>query len=63
MSNGQINKTYRTEVLNCYVFDPLDEVTDVTADWLHLYYNHQRLHESLRRIPPVECRVKQCPNF
>ena len=58
----RFNKTYRTEVLDCYVFDSLQEVRDMTADWLHRY-NHHRPHESLGRVPPVEYRVKQFPNL
>jgi hypothetical protein len=53
---------YRTEVLDCYIFDSLQEVGDMTADWLHRY-NHHRPHESLGRIPLVEYRVKQFPNL
>ena len=53
---------YRTEVLDCYVFDSLKEVRDMTADWLHRY-NHHRPHEALGRIPPVEYRVKLFPNL
>ena len=34
----------------------------MTADWLHRY-NHQRPHEALGRIPPVEYRVKLFPNL
>ena len=56
----RFNKTYRTEVLDCYVFDNLQEVRDMTADWLHRY-NHHRPHEALGRIPPVEYRVKLFP--
>ncbi len=58
----RFNKTYRTEVLDCYVFESLQEVRDMTADWLHRY-NHQRPHEALGRIPPVEYRVKLFPNL
>ena len=45
-----------------YVFDSLQEVRDMTADWLHRY-NHHRPHEALGRIPPVEYRVKLFPNL
>ena len=48
----RFNKTYRTEVLDCYVFDRLQEVRDMTADGLRRY-NHHRPHEALGRIPPV----------
>lgn len=36
----RFNKTYRTEVLDCCVFESRQEVRDMTADWLHRY-NHQ----------------------
>jgi putative transposase len=58
----RINKTSLTEVIGCYVFDRLKEVRDMTADWLH-GYNHQRPHEALGRIPPVEYRVELFPNL
>ena len=57
----RFNKTYRTEVLDCHVFDSLQEVRDMTVDWLHRY-NHRRPHESLGRNPHVEYRVKPFSN-
>lgn len=58
----RFNKTYRIEVLDCYVFDLLHEVKQLTEDWLH-HYNHHRPHESLGHTLPVECRVKQFHNL
>lgn len=58
----RFNRTYRTEVLDCYVFDSLQEVRDMTTDWLHRY-NHHRPHESLGSVPPVEYRVQKFPNL
>lgn len=48
MQNGYIerfNKTYRTEVLDCYVFTSLNEVRRMTEDWRHRY-NHERPQRS-----------------
>ena len=58
----RFNKTYLTEVLECYIFDPLYEVRQMTVDWLHRH-NHHRPHELLGRILPLEYRVKQFPNL
>lgn len=58
----RFNRTYRTEVLDCYVFESLQEVRSMTEDWLHRY-NHHCPHESLGRIPPVAYRVKRFPNL
>lgn len=58
----RFNKTCRTEVLDCYVFESRQEVRDMTANWL-LRYNHPRPHEAPGRIPPVEYRVKLFPNL
>ena len=58
----RFNKTYRTEVLDCYVFDSLAEVRAMTADWLQRY-NHHRPHEALGRVPPVEYRIKRFPDI
>ena len=46
----RFNKTYRTEVLDCYVFTSLNEVRRMTEDWWHRY-NHQRPHRALGGAP------------
>jgi putative transposase len=47
----RFNKTYRTEVLDAWVFTSLAEVREVTEDWLERY-NSERPHRSLGRVPP-----------
>ena len=54
MQNGLIerfNRTYREEVLDCYVFETLGEVRRMTAEWI-TRYNEIRPHESLGDIAP-----------
>jgi putative transposase len=54
MQNAYIerfNRTYRTEVLNAYVFETLGEVRRMTSDWL-VRYNEHRPHESLGDLSP-----------
>lgn len=48
----RFNKTYRTEVLNAYVFESLDDVQQITESWL-IEYNEERPHESLGGVPPL----------
>ena len=36
----RFNRTNRTKVLDCYVYDSLQEVRDMTGDWLHRYNHH-----------------------
>lgn len=47
----RFNRTYRTEVLNAWVFTSLTEVREVTEGWLERY-NTERPHRSLGRVPP-----------
>ena len=51
----RFNRTYREEVLNCYLFEDLDEVREITADWL-ISYNEQRPHDALGGLPPATFR-------
>ena len=48
----RFNKSFRTEVLDAWVFASLDEVRDVSEQWRHAY-NTERSHESLGRVPPL----------
>lgn len=57
----RFNRSYRTEVLDCYVFESLAEVRKLTEDWLYRY-NHERPHEALGRIPPIPYRMQKYPN-
>jgi transposase InsO family protein len=53
--NGYVerfNRTYREEVLKCYVFETLGEVRRMTAEWL-VRYNEHRRHESLGNLSPM----------
>ena len=51
----RFNRTYREEVLSAYLFDSLDEVRDITADWLDRY-NEIRPHDALGSLPPARYR-------
>lgn len=47
----RFNRTYRNEVLNLYLFRSLEEVRELTADWMTVY-NEQRPHVSLQGAAP-----------
>jgi putative transposase len=60
----RFNRSYRTEVLDAYLFDSLAAVREVTAAWLHCY-NTERPHDSLGRVPPLTFlpRLTPTPEF
>ncbi len=43
---------YRYEVLDAHLVDSLDQVREVTEQWLHTY-NEIRPNDALGRIPPA----------
>ena len=57
----RFNRTFRTEVLSCYVFNSLNEVRDMTADWLQRY-NESRPHEALGNLTPRQYLMQNAPS-
>ena len=56
MQNGfveRFNRTYRTEVLDLYIFKRLKEVQEITDNWV-AEYNEERPHEPLGNLTPKE---------
>ena len=58
----RFNRTYHTEVLNAYVFESLDQVGEISAEWL-LTYNEARPHDALAGLPPATYRPKWRPEL
>ena len=48
----RFNRSYRTEVLDVYLFESLAEVRALTKSWL-VTYNQERPHDNLGRVPPL----------
>ncbi|WP_417903582.1 IS3 family transposase [Caldimonas brevitalea] len=47
----RFNRTYRTEVLDAYLFRSIEQVQHITEEWL-LEYNERRPHDALGGLPP-----------
>jgi putative transposase len=52
----RFNLTYRTEILDFYLFRTLNEAREITERWLN-EYNSERPHESLNNLTPEEYRM------
>ncbi|VDZ85007.1 Uncharacterised protein [Kluyvera intermedia] len=52
----RFNRTYRTEILDFYLFRTLNEAREITERWLN-EYNRERPHESLNNLTPEEYRL------
>jgi putative transposase len=58
--NGYVerfNRSFREDILDCYLFESLDEVRDMAWEW-QIEYNEERSHESLNNLTPVEYRQR-----
>jgi putative transposase len=49
----RFNRTYRTEVLNTWLFASLAEVREITWAWM-IEYNEERDHDALGGLTPLE---------
>jgi putative transposase len=52
----RFNRTYRTEILDFYLFRTLNDALEITERWL-MEYNSERPHESLNNMMPEEYRL------
>jgi len=53
----RFNRSYRSEVLNGWLFTSLDEVREITHQWI-ISYNEERPHHALGNLPPAAYRER-----
>ena len=49
----RFNRTYRHEVLDAYLFSDLEQVREITEEWIK-DYNEERPHTANGKLPPVQ---------
>lgn len=49
----RVNRTFREDILDAYLFDSLSEVREIAEEWLE-EYNAVRPHEALQGLPPYQ---------
>lgn len=54
----RFNRTFRHEVLDAYVFKSLNQVREITVEWMQ-EYNEGRPHDTLDGLPPFQFSVQQ----
>ena len=57
----RLNKTYRNEILDLYLFRNLREVREATC-WWKIEYNGQQPHDSLGDLTPAQFLSKNAAN-
>lgn len=52
----RFNRTYREEVLDCFLFESLKQVQEITQRWISSY-NQERPHDALNGMTPAAFRL------
>ena len=53
----RFNRSYREEVLDAYLFEDLDQVREISHEWVYSY-NEERPHDALGSLPPALFRQR-----
>ena len=51
----RFNRSYRHEVLNAHIFESLEQVREITEEWIQSY-NQNRHHAALGKLSPIHYR-------